>query len=69
MRISEKEVKKIKEALYKRAIRYEVQETKEYIQKKSTGEEVKKIERTTRHIPPDTKACAMLLDDDEWGNW
>jgi len=43
----------IREALYKRAMGYEVEETKVVVKKDGTPV---RIEKTKRHIPPDIKA-------------
>ena len=47
----------LKQALYKRAMGYEVEETKVIVSK--DGRPIR-IEKTKRHIPPDIKAMLAL---------
>nr|WP_258319313.1 hypothetical protein [Listeria monocytogenes] len=49
------------ESLAKRAIGYDYEETKSIIEKLADGREKRKIEKTVKHIPPDTGAIALYM--------
>ncbi|MBC1743893.1 hypothetical protein HCA06_12610 [Listeria welshimeri] len=49
------------ESLAKRAIGYNYEETKSIIEKLPDGRERKKVEKTVKHIPPDTGAIALYM--------
>lgn len=59
----------IEDSLFKRALGYEYEETKTYIEKDDKGKEKKKIEKTKKHITPDTAAAIFALKNlapDKW---
>jgi hypothetical protein len=53
-------VTEIENALVKRALGYEYEEVKTYI-KDEDGKQTTYTEKTVKHMPPDTAACAILL--------
>lgn len=53
--------RQVENALLKRALGYEYIETKEYIEKTDDGKTKKKIEKTTKHMAPDTTAQIFWL--------
>lgn len=53
-------ITEIENALVKRALGYDYEEVKTYI-KEENGKKVTYTEKTLRHLPPDTAACAILL--------
>jgi len=55
-------------ALLKRAIGYEVEEVKTYIEDTSSGKK-KKVEKTTKHIPADVTACIFWLKNRKPKEW
>lgn len=62
-------ITEIENALVKRALGFEYEETKTYI-KVEEGKEVKYQEKTKKYYPPDVAACSILLknkDRDENG--
>jgi replicative superfamily II helicase len=61
-------ITEIENALSKRALGFEYEETKTYI-KYEDGKEVKYQERTKKYYPPDVAACSILLKNKDRGNW
>ena len=55
--------REVENALIKRALGYEYEETKTIIEKDNNGKEHKKIEKTTKHMPSDVTACAIWLNN------
>ena len=51
----------VKASLFKRAIGFEVEETKTSISKKADGSQDTKVEKTKKYIVPDTTACIFWL--------
>ena len=61
-------IAEVENALAKRAIGFEYEETKTYI-KDEDGKQVRYQEVTTKYSPPDVGACAILLKNKDRGNW
>ena len=61
-------IAEVENALAKRALGFEYEETKTYI-KYEDGKEVKYQERTKKYYPPDVAACSILLKNKDRGNW
>lgn len=61
-------ITEVENALAKRALGYDHEETKTYI-KFEDGKEVRYQERSVKHYPPDVGACAILLKNKDRGNW
>lgn len=59
----------VENALLKRALGYEYEETKTYIEKDGNGKERKKIEKTVRHMPPDVTAQIYWLKNRKPETW
>lgn len=55
-------------ALLKRAIGYEVEEVKTYIEDTGSGKK-KKIEKTIKHVPADVTACIFWLKNRKPQEW
>lgn len=53
-------ITELENALIKRALGYEYEETKTYIRDEG-GKKVKYTEKTVKQLPPDVGACAILL--------
>ena len=53
----------VENALLKRAIGYEYEEVKTYIEKDGTGKERKRVEKTTKHMAGDVTAMAIWLNN------
>lgn len=62
--------RQVENALLRRALGYEYEEVKTYIEKDGTGKEKKKVEKTTKHVSPDTTAQIFWLRNrtSKWGN-
>jgi transposase len=58
----------VENALAKRAIGFEYEETKTYI-KYEEGKEVRYTEKTKKYQPPNVAACSILLKNKDRGNW
>ena len=54
-------IEKVKNALLKRALGFEYEETKTYIKVDSKGNENRYTEKTKKYYPPDATALAMYL--------
>ena len=61
-------VAEIENALVKRALGFEFEETRTYI-KDEGGRIIKYTEKTKKYVPPDVGACAILLKNKDKGNW
>jgi transcriptional regulator with XRE-family HTH domain len=61
-------ITEVENALAKRALGFEYEETKTYI-KFEKGKEIKYQERTKKYYPPDVAACSILLKNKDRGNW
>jgi len=61
-------VAEVENALFRRALGYEYEETKTYFKDSETGL-TKYTETTKRHLPPDVAACFILLKNKDKGNW
>lgn len=61
-------IAEVENALAKRALGFEYEETKTYI-KYEDGKEVKYQERSKKYYPPDVAACSILLKNKDRGNW
>jgi restriction endonuclease Mrr len=61
-------IAEVENALAKRALGFEYEETKTYI-KVEEGKEVKYQERVKKYCPPDVAACSILLKNKDRGNW
>lgn len=55
-------------ALLKRALGYEYEEVKNYIEETGGGKK-KRIEKTTKHVPPDVTACIFWLKNRKPKEW
>lgn len=63
--------REVENALLKRALGYEAEETKTYFKKSKNGEETKHIEKTKKHIAADTTSMIFWLKNrkpDEWND-
>lgn len=54
-------IEELEDSLYKRAKGYEYEEVKTHISKDRDGNQKTRIEKTTKHMPPDTGALAFAL--------
>lgn len=63
-------ISEVKQALFRKAVGFEYEETKTYIRKDENGNDVKYTERTKRQSLPDTGAIAMYLRnyDKDWSD-
>jgi transcriptional regulator with XRE-family HTH domain len=61
-------ITEIENALVKRALGFNYDEVKTY-HKHEDGKTVVYQEKTTRYLPPDVGACAILLKNKDRGNW
>jgi len=61
-------IAEVENALAKRALGFEYEETRTYI-KYEDGKEVKYQERSKKYYPPDVAACSILLKNKDRGNW
>ena len=59
----------VENALYKRAIGFEYEETKQIIEKDKSGKEKKRIEKTKKYVPPDTTAQIFWLKNRKPAEW
>lgn len=62
-------VTEIENALVKRALGYEYEEVKTYIKVEADGSKTTYTEKTLKHMPPDTAACAILLKNKDPENY
>jgi uncharacterized protein (UPF0216 family) len=62
-------VTEIENALVKRALGYEYEEVKTYIKVEAGGAKTTYTEKTLKHMPPDTAACAILLKNKDPENY
>lgn len=63
--------REVENALLKRALGYEAEETKTYFKKGKNGEETKHIEKTKKHVAGDTTSMIFWLKNrkpDEWND-
>jgi transposase-like protein len=61
--------RKAENALYKRALGYEVEETKQTVTVSPTGERSQKLEKISRHIPGDVTAQIFWLKNRKPSEW
>lgn len=61
--------RQVENALLRRALGYEYEEVKTYIEKDGTGKEKKKVEKTTKHALPDTTAQIFWLKNRKPVEW
>lgn len=61
-------IAEVENALAKRALGFEYEETKTYI-KYENGKEVRYTEKTKKYQPPNVAACSILLKNKDRGNW
>lgn len=61
-------IAEVENALTKRALGFEYEETKTYI-KFEGKKQVKYQETTKKYYPPDVAACSILLKNKDRGNW
>ena len=61
--------RQVENALLKSALGYEYTEVKEYIEKTDDGKTKKKIEKTTKQIPPNTTAQIFWLKNRKPATW
>lgn len=61
-------IAEVENALAKRALGFEYEETKTYIRIEGDNE-VKYQEKTRKYYPPDVAACSILLKNKDRGNW
>lgn len=59
----------VENALYKRALGYEVEETKTYMKDNGNGTQTKHIERTKKHVAGDTTAMIFWLKNRKRNDW
>jgi transposase-like protein len=59
----------VENALLKRALGYEYEEVKTYIQKDDKGKETKRVEKTIKHFPADTTAQIFWLKNRKRKEW
>lgn len=62
-------VAEVENALFKRALGYDYEETKTNIKVDETGKATKTEEIIKKHLPPDVAACFILLKNKDRGNW
>lgn len=62
-------ITEVENALAKRALGFEYEETKTYIKKDEDGKSTKYQEITKKYYPPDVAACSLLLKNKDRGNW
>lgn len=61
-------IAEVENALAKRALGFEYEESKTYIRQED-GKEVRYTEKTKKYQPPDVAACSILLKNKDRGNW
>jgi len=61
--------RQVENALLKRALGYEYEEVKQIIEKDEKGKDRKRIEKTVKHIPPDTTAQIFWLKNRKPDVW
>lgn len=61
--------RQVENALLKKALGYEYEEVKTYIEKDGAGNEKKKIEKTIKHIAPDATAIIFWLSNRKSNEW
>jgi len=62
-------ISKVENALFKRAVGYEYDEIKQYITIDKKGNKVKKVEKITKHVPPDVGAIIFYLKNRAPDRW
>lgn len=62
-------IAELENALAKRALGFEYEETKTYIKVDEDGKQTKYQEKTTKYYPPDVAANSILLKNKDRGNW
>lgn len=61
--------RQVENALLKRALGYEYEEVKQIIEKDENGKDRKRVEKTIKHVPPDTTAQIFWLKNRKPDKW
>ena len=61
--------RQVENALLKRALGYEYEEVKQIIEKDENGKDRKRVEKITKHVPPDTGAQIFWLKNRKPNEW
>lgn len=61
--------RQVENALLKRALGYEYEEIKQIIEKDEKGKDRKRVEKITKHVPPDTTAQIFWLKNRKPNEW
>ena len=61
--------REVENALLKRALGYEYEEVKQIIEKDENGKDRKRVEKITKHVPPDTGAQIFWLKNRKPNEW
>lgn len=61
--------RKVEESLFKKAMGYEYEETKQIIEKDEMGKDRKRVEKVTKYYPPDSTAIIFWLKNRKPGEW
>lgn len=61
--------RKVEESLFKKAMGYEYEETKQIIEKDEMGKDRKRVEKVTKYYPPDSTAIIFWLKNRRPGEW
>lgn len=62
-------VAEVENALFKRALGYDYEETKTSLKLNDDGSATESTETMRKHLPPDVAACFILLKNKDRGNW
>ena len=61
--------RQVEESLFKKAMGYEYEETKQIIEKDEMGKDRKRVEKVTKYYPPDSTAIIFWLKNRKPGEW
>ena len=61
--------RQVEESLFKKAMGYEYEETKQIIEKDEMGKDRKRVEKVKKYYPPDSTAIIFWLKNRKPGEW